>query len=86
MMSVLLSDLLLWLVALCVGLYTLVYARWLLRRKNKRAGWGGGFLSGFRCAVCQFCTFFPALTCLDLMRSFKNAASRENKKAPSAVR
>ncbi|HOB81430.1 MAG TPA: hypothetical protein PLQ33_02495 [Peptococcaceae bacterium] len=58
MMSVLLSDLLLWLVALCVGLYTLVYARWLLRRKNKRAGWGVAFLAVFAVLYASFVLFF----------------------------
>lgn len=51
-------DFMLWLISLAVGFYTMTYARWLLKKKNKRAAIGVGILALFTVLYPGIVLFF----------------------------
>jgi hypothetical protein len=56
--SVLITDILLWLIAILVGLYTWVYALWLWRKKQKKGAFGVAVLAVFAVLYTGYVLFF----------------------------
>ena len=57
-MSILITDILLWLVAILVGIYTWAYAMWLWRQQLKRGAFGVAVLAVFTVLYSGYVLFF----------------------------
>ncbi|MGI6606563.1 MAG: hypothetical protein ACOX2X_05925 [Peptococcia bacterium] len=57
-MSILITDILLWLVAILVGIYTWLYAMWLWRQQQKRGAFGVAVIAVFAVLYSGYVLFF----------------------------